>query len=376
MLGLTSTMPRVLFVLGTRPEAIKLAPVILHMAEQRHGLDIRVCVTGQHRELLDDVLTWFSVKPDYDLAVMRPGQSLFESTSTILKALEGVLADRFDFIVVQGDTTTTLCGALAGFYARIPVGHVEAGLRTGNLDHPFPEEMNRIITTRLASLHFAATSWAAENLLREGVDGASIQVTGNPVTDAIRRVHAEFRPGTGDWDYVDPNKRLVLVTAHRRESFGEPFDRICTAIRRIAALPDVQIVYPVHPNPTVRAQTRSRLDGIANIKLIDPLGYAPFVDLMAKSYLLLTDSGGVQEEAPTLGKPVLVLRETTERREAVEAGTAILVGTDVDTIFNSAHRLLTDPEAYSEMARRHNPYGDGYASERIASAIREYLLAV
>lgn len=364
-------MPRVLFVLGTRPEAIKLAPVVLHMRENVPDLEARVCVTGQHRELLDEVLTCFGVKPDYDLNIMRPGQSLFGSTAAILAGLERVVADGIDFIVVQGDTTTTLCGSLAGFYARIPVGHVEAGLRTGNFDHPFPEEMNRVLTTRLASLHFAATPWASAILEREGIPGDRIRITGNPVTDAIQWVRGKLAPAP-----PDAGKRLVLVTAHRRESFGEPFDRICSALRRIAAFPGVQIVYPVHPNPNVRAHTRSRLQGVENISLIEPLGYVPFVELLDRAYLVLTDSGGVQEEAPSLGKPVLVLRETTERPEAVEAGTAILTGTDEDRIVEAAQRLLTDPEAYREMARRHNPYGDGRASEKINAAIEEYLLTV
>lgn len=365
-------MPRILFVLGTRPEAIKLAPVILHMRESAPNLEPRVCVTGQHRELLDEVLTCFTVKPDYDLDIMRPRQSLYASTAAILAGLERVVSDRFDFLVVQGDTTTTLCGSMAGFYARIPVGHVEAGLRTGNFDHPFPEEMNRVLTTRLASLHFAATPWAAANLAREGVAAERIRITGNPVTDAIRLVREKLtRP-----EAPDSGSRLVLVTAHRRESFGDPFDRICSALRRIAALPNVRIVYPVHPNPNVRAHAESNLEGIANLELVEPLGYTAFVELMERSHLVLTDSGGVQEEAPSLGKPVLVLRKTTERPEAVEAGTAKLVGTDEDAIFQAAQRLLTDPAAYSEMARRHNPYGDGRAAAKITAAIEEHLLPV
>lgn len=364
-------MLRVLFVLGTRPEAIKLAPVILHMRESHPNLEPRVCVTGQHRELLDEVLTCFGIKPDYDLDVMRPGQSLFGSTSAILAGLERVVSDGVDFIVVQGDTTTTLCGSLAGFYARIPVGHVEAGLRTGNFDHPFPEEMNRVLATRLATLHFAATPSSARNLDREGIRPECVRITGNPVTDAICWVRDKVKARP-----VVSAKRIILVTAHRRESFGEPFDRICSALRRIAALPDVEIVYPVHPNPNIRTHTHRRLAGVENIQLIDPLGYAEFVALMDAAYLILTDSGGVQEEAPSLGKPVLVLRETTERPEAVDAGTAILVGADEDRIVAETSRLLMDSDAYLDMARRHNPYGDGRASEKINTIINQYLLSV
>jgi UDP-N-acetylglucosamine 2-epimerase len=364
-------MKRVLFVLGTRPEAIKLCPVILQLRSSR-SLDARVCVTAQHRELLDQVLALFGIKPDYDLDVMGPGQSLFHSTSRIIAGLESVLRDDFDFLVVQGDTTTTLCGALAGFYARIPVGHVEAGLRTGNYDHPFPEEMNRVLTSRLVTAHFAATPWAAANLASEGISKETIFVTGNPVTDAVRLV-LQRQDSHHEWPFLDPAKRLILVTAHRRESFGEPFTRICNAIQRLAARGDVQLVYPVHPNPQIRLETEKRLAGVANIALITPLDYVGFLDLMRRCHLVLTDSGGVQEEAPSLGKPVLILRETTERPEAVEAGTALLVGTDEDRIVQTAENLLSDSAAYDAMARRHNPYGDGYASLRIQTAIEQAL---
>jgi UDP-N-acetylglucosamine 2-epimerase (non-hydrolysing) len=365
-------MKRVLFVFGTRPEAIKLCPVIFRMHESRHSLKPYVCVTGQHRELLDQVLGLFDVNPDYDLDIMSAGQTLFGATARIIERLEAVFRDGFDFAVVQGDTTTTFCAALAGFYARIPVGHVEAGLRTGNYQHPFPEEANRVLTTRLATLHFASTEWAANNLRTEGINDSAIHITGNPVTDAVTRVDGMLRSGlltTSEWRVLDSTKRLVVMTAHRRESFGQPFERICAAVRRIAQRDDVQVVYPVHPNPNVRAHTTELLAGQPNIVLFDPLSYPEFIDLMRRSYLLLSDSGGVQEEAPSLGKPVLVLRETTERPEAVEAGTARLVGADEEAIVNGVNLLLDDPEEYRRMARLHNPYGDGFASNRIVDVI-------
>jgi UDP-N-acetylglucosamine 2-epimerase (non-hydrolysing) len=369
-------MKRVLFVFGTRPEAIKLCPVILEMRESGDRLKPYVCVTGQHREMLDEVLRIFGVEPDYDLDVMSAGQTLFGATARIIERLETVFRDGFDFVIVQGDTTTTLCGALAGFYARVPIGHVEAGLRTGDYDHPFPEEANRVLTSRLAALHFASTEWGAKNLRREGIAEATIHVTGNPVTDAVTRVDDMLRRGvlnTPKWRVLDPNKRLIVVTAHRRESFGGPFERICRAIRRIADRDDVQVVYPVHPNPNVQAHTTELLSGKANILLSNPLSYPEFIDLMRRSYLLLSDSGGIQEEAPSLGKPVLVLRQTTERPEAVEAGTAKLVGADEQAIVDSVNELLDDSEAYERMSRLHNPYGDGLASRRIRRLISEYL---
>jgi UDP-N-acetylglucosamine 2-epimerase (non-hydrolysing) len=369
-------MKRVLFVFGTRPEAIKLSPIILGMRESRDRLKPYVCVTGQHRELLDQVLGIFGVDPDYDLDVMSAGQTLFGATARIIERLETVFRDGFDFVVVQGDTTTTFCGALAAFYARIPIGHVEAGLRTGNYDHPFPEEANRVLTTRLASLHFASTEWAAKNLRQEGIAENAIHITGNPVTDAVTRVDDMLRRGvltTSKWQILDPSKRLIVVTAHRRESFGPPFERICQAIRRIGERSDVQIVYPVHPNPNVQAHTTELLSGKANIILSNPVSYPEFIDLMRRSYLLLSDSGGIQEEAPSLGKPVLVLRQTTERPEAVEAGTAKLVGADEQAIIAAVNELLDDPAAYERMSRLHNPYGDGFASERIVRIVGNYL---
>ncbi len=336
----------------------------------------RVCVTAQHRQMLDQVLSVFGIEPDHDLNVMQPGQTLFQSTSRMIAALEGVLtAERPDIVIVQGDTTTTLCGALAGFYLDIPVAHVEAGLRTFDMRQPFPEEMNRVLTTRLSTLNFAATDWARDNLLAEGVDGARIFVTGNPGIDAVLYVRDGLESGRLPAPprlALDPSKKLVLVTAHRRESFGEGFERICRALARLASRKDVQIVYPVHPNPNVQGPVNKYLARQPNIILIEPLTYVPFVDLMRRAHILLTDSGGVQEEGPSLGKPILVMREKTERPEAVIAGTVKLVGTDEDAIYTEASRLLDDRSEYERMARIHNPYGDGHASERIANGIARF----
>lgn len=368
-------MKRVLFVVGTRPEVIKLGPVITRMRREGSEFEARVCVTAQHREMLDQVLNVLEIAPDYDLNVMEPGQSLFESSSRILAGLSGVFQENFDLTVVQGDTTTTLCGALGSFYARVPVAHVEAGLRTGNLEHPFPEEMNRILVTRLAALHFAATESAAINLRNDGIQNEAIYVTGNPVIDAILQTTASIQSRKFEippWSWLAPNRKLVLVTAHRRENFGRPFANICRALATLSHRPDVQIAYAVHPNPNVRRVADEFLRNEPNIVLLPPLGYAPFVDLMSRSYLVLTDSGGIQEEAPSLGKPVLVLRETTERPEAVAAGVVRLVGTEEDNIVTSASTLLDDPAEYGRMARQVNPYGDGRASERIVTAIRQW----
>jgi len=365
---------KILFILGTRPEAIKLCPVIRHFRDECDGqFNVRICVTAQHRGLLDQVLEVFQVEPHYDLNAMRSGQSLTSATSLILSELERVLqSDRPDLVLVQGDTATTLCGALAAFYARIPVGHVEAGLRTGDMSQPFPEEMNRVVVGRLTTLHFAATPWAAANLRAEGVDDSRITVTGNTGIDAVlyirdRLERNEIRGRA--WPELDPDRKLIVVTAHRRESFGDGFEQICTAIRKIADLPDVEIVYPVHPNPNVTEPVRRNLMGHPHIRLIEPLDYISFVDLMRRSYLLLTDSGGIQEEAPSLGKPVLVLREKTERPEAVEAGTATLVGTDVRKIVDAAATLVLNASEYERRRRIHNPYGDGLAGGRIAEFI-------
>jgi UDP-N-acetylglucosamine 2-epimerase (non-hydrolysing) len=369
---------RILFVFGTRPEAIKLCPVIrLFRGECGDEFDVRICVTAQHRAMLDQVLDVFRVQPDYDLNAMRPGQTLTSATSLILSELESVItADAPDLVLVQGDTATTLCGALAAFYARIPVGHVEAGLRTGDLGQPFPEEMNRVVVGRLSSVHFAATPWAESNLRAEGVEPRRIAVTGNTGIDAVLYIRDCLERGEirgREWPELDPDRKLIVVTAHRRESFGDGFEQICTAIREIADLPDVQLLYPVHPNPNVTEPVRRLLSGHPNIRLIEPLDYISFVDLMRRAYLLVTDSGGVQEEAPSLGKPVLVLREKTERPEAVEAGTATLVGTDVRKIVENASLLVRDTVEYDRRRRIHNPYGDGKASGRIAAFIRESL---
>jgi UDP-N-acetylglucosamine 2-epimerase (non-hydrolysing) len=342
--------------------------VVRRLAEHA-GFDARVAVTAQHRDLLDQVLAAFSIHPDYDLDLMQPGQSLFQSTARIIAALEDVVTgERPDWILVQGDTTTAFCGALAGFYARIPVGHVEAGLRTGDMAQPFPEELNRLLVGRLASLHFAPTEVAAENLRREGVRPGTVFVTGNTGIDAVLEVRdalAEGRLLSSGLPPLDPAKKLILVTAHRRESFGEGFAQICDALGRLARRGDVQIVYPVHPNPNVQDPVRRSLGGIPNVHLIEPLSYVPFVDLMRRAHLLLTDSGGIQEEAPSLGKPVLVMREKTERPEAVTAGTARLVGTDPQKILAECALLLDDAAEYERRSRIHNPYGDGQAAIRI-----------
>ena len=338
---------------------------------------MKVCVSAQHRALLDQVLAAFEVVPDYDLDIMQPNQTLSQSTSRILAALEPVFESaRPNIVLVQGDTTTTLCGALAGFYHHVPVGHVEAGLRTWDLSQPFPEEMNRVLATRVTSLHFAATEWAASNLYAEGVPRERVAVTGNTGIDAVLYVRDKLVAGAlhgPEWPQLDPSKKLIVVTAHRRESFGEGFVRICSALARLAERPDVQIVYPVHPNPNVREPVEKYLSGRKNIVLVEPLDYVPFVDLMRRAYLLITDSGGVQEEGPSLGKPILVLREKTERPEAVEAGTVKLVGTDEARILAEANRLLEDRDEYERMARVHNPYGDGRASSRIGDLILSFL---
>jgi UDP-N-acetylglucosamine 2-epimerase (non-hydrolysing) len=351
-------------VFGTRPEAIKLAPVVQCLREDSR-FETRVAVTAQHRAMLDQVLTAFSIRPDYDLNVMQAGQTLADSSARIMAALEPVLdRERPDWVVVQGDTTTTFCGALSAFYKGIPVAHVEAGMRTGDFRHPFPEEMNRVLTARVASIHFAATEWAAQNLRREGISAGDIFVTGNTAIDAVLSVR-DLLPAME----AESSRKIILVTAHRRESHGEGFVRICLALRRIAKRDDVEIIYPVHPNPKVQAVVKEYLLDVPNIRLIEPLDYVAFVDLMRRAHILLTDSGGIQEEGPSLGKPVLVMREKTERPEAVEAGTTVLVGTDEDSIVEETWRLLDDPEEYARRARIHNPYGDGQASARIRDAL-------
>ena len=370
-------MKRVLFILGTRPEAIKLGPVIRHMRTSGSCLEVRVCATAQHRSMLDQVLETFEVRPEYDLDLMAPGQTLSQITARVLAALDPLFAgERFDLAVVQGDTTTSMAGAMAAFHRHIPVAHVEAGLRTGDLLQPFPEEMNRLVTARLAALHFAPTEGARRNLLAEGVPAAGIFVTGNSGIDAVLYVAAGLEQGrlpAREWPWRDPSKKLIVVTAHRRESFGEGIQRICDSLAALAGRGDVQVVYPVHRNPNVLDPVTERLALLPDIFLVEPLDYVSFVDLMRQSWLLLTDSGGIQEEAPSLGKPVLVMRECTERPEAVEAGTVKLVGTDAGRIVKEASRLLDDGAEYERMSRIHNPYGDGHTSERITRRIAEYL---
>ncbi len=366
---------RVLSVFGTRPEAIKMAPVV-EALKNAGEIEARVCVTGQHREMLDSVLEIFDISPDYDLEVMKQAQSLSDITSSILAGMNPVL-DEFqpNLVLVHGDTTTTLSASLAAYYKQIPVGHVEAGLRTGDIYSPWPEEINRKLTGGIARLHFAPTEKSRENLLSEGVTQAAISVTGNTVIDALLSVIDKFDadpalsakidarlPGTDD-------RRILLVTGHRRESHGAGFERICAALRELAKRDDVHIVYPVHLNPKVKGPVETLLGGFDNISLIEPLDYLSFVRLMSRSELILTDSGGVQEEAPSLGKPVLVLRDTTERPEAIEAGTVKLVGTDTDLIVEETTKLLDDQAAFDEMSFAHNPYGDGKASSRIVEQI-------
>ena len=369
-------MIRLLLVFGTRPEAIKLCPLIRELRARPRDFDARVCVTAQHRDMLDPVLAAFQVVPDYDLGLMRPDQSLTALTARILEALEPVLRQESPrMVLVQGDTTTSLAAALAAFYREIPIGHVEAGLRTGDLRQPFPEEMNRVVTSRLAGLHFAPTAAAAANLGAEGVPQDRIHVTGNTGIDAVIYVRAALESGAlppCDWPWLDPARRLIVVTGHRRENFGEDFASEMRALARIAARPGVQLVYPVHRNPHVLEPAHEMLGSRPNIHLIDPLPYVPFVDLMRRAYFLVTDSGGIQEEAPSLGKPVLVLRNKTERPEAVAAGTVKLVGTDEERIVTEAARLLDDPAEYARMTRIYNPYGDGHACPRIADALAEY----
>ena len=370
---------KVMLVFGTRPEAIKMAPLVKGL-QACPDLQTVVCVTAQHREMLDQVLRLFDIVPEHDLNIMKPGQDLFDITGNILHGLKGVFAqERPDLVLVHGDTTTTLATSLAAYYARIAVGHVEAGLRTGNKHAPFPEEMNRKLTGALADIHFAPTPASQANLLREGVATDTVHVTGNTVIDALLAVvdklrndqtlQAEFAQR---FSFLDPKRRLVLVTGHRRENFGEGFQNICNALADIAAEhADVQVLYPVHLNPNVRQPVNDILAsrGLANVHLIDPVDYLPFVYLMDRAHIIVTDSGGIQEEAPSLGKPVLVMRDTTERPEAVEAGTVQLVGTSREKIVAEARRLLTDEQAYATMSRAHNPYGDGQAVARIVQQI-------
>jgi UDP-N-acetylglucosamine 2-epimerase len=367
---------RILSVFGTRPETIKMAPILRRLAGMP-GIESLICVTAQHRQMLDQVLELFNIVPDRDLNLMRAGQDLTYVTTAVLTNLGAVLSDlRPDRILVQGDTTTTMAASIAAFYEKIPVGHVEAGLRSGNIFSPWPEEMNRKLTSTIADLHFAPTEQSKQNLLREGVDSGRIFVTGNTVIDALLYAVAilEADPVRAAalnerLPPLDPEQRLVLVTGHRRENFDGGLERVATALLRLAARGDVEIVYPVHLNPTVQHVARKVLNGHPAIHLIAPLDYLPFVNLMRRAYLIITDSGGVQEEAPSLGKPVLVTRDTTERPEAVAAGTVELVGTDPEYLVARANRLLDDSSAYAAMSFAHNPYGDGRAAARIVEVL-------
>jgi UDP-N-acetylglucosamine 2-epimerase (non-hydrolysing) len=373
---------KILMVFGTRPEAIKMIPLFIELQKDNRNLETRICVTAQHRNMLDQVLDFFKVSPDYDLDLMRPNQNLYQLTSDIIVNMKGVLEDyKPDLVLVHGDTTTSMAVSIASFYFGCKIGHVEAGLRTFNRYAPFPEEINRTLTARLANFHFAPTEISKQNLINEGISEGEIIVTGNTVIDALFISRKIVENDSISYSsikelskIIDFQKDLILVTGHRRENFGDGFINICKALKQIAIEnKNVQIVYPVHLNPNVKEPVHQILSDIDNIKLVEPQPYEAFVWLMNKSKLIITDSGGVQEEAPSLGKPVLVMRETTERPEAVEAGTVILVGTDKDKIVKEANNLLLNKSKYEEMSMRHNPYGDGLASQRIINFITKNL---
>ena len=370
---------KVLVVFGTRPEAIKLAPVVQELGRNRDVFEPRVCVTAQHREMLDQVLSIFKLRVHHDLNIMRKGQSLEDVTSRVLVGMKEILAEeRPDMVVVQGDTTTTFATALAAYYADVPIAHVEAGLRTWQKRSPFPEEINRVLTTHIADLHFPPTVQSKKNLLHEGVAPDRVVVTGNTVIDALffvrKAIRKDYPKFTRMFSGIDFTRRILLVTGHRRENFGAGFEDICLALRTLAQRePELEIVYPVHLNPNVQRPVRAVLSNLPNVHLLDPLEYRPFVFMMDNSHIILTDSGGVQEEAPSLGKPVLVMRNHTERPEAVLAGTVRLVGTDRLRIVREVERLLHDRALYTKMSRAHNPYGDGKSSRRIVHAMKSYL---
>lgn len=370
-------MQKILFVFGTRPEAIKMAPVVAEFKKNQKYFDTRVCVTAQHREMLDQVLDFFDITPDYDLDLMKPGQNLYSLTAAVITSMKNILEEADpDFVFVHGDTSTTMSASLAAFYYGATVCHVEAGLRTYNKKAPFPEEINRQVTGRIADIHFAPTESAKQNLLNEGVPESSVCVTGNTVIDALfqglEKLKTKNHPGIARLkELMDSTKKLILVTGHRRENFGDGFLNICQALGEIAERDDVQVIYPVHLNPNVQKPVYDILGEKKNIHLIAPLPYESFIWLMEKAKLIITDSGGIQEEAPGLGKPVLVMREVTERPEAVDAGTVLLVGTDKEKIVSSANHLLDDEKAYEEMSKLHNPYGDGHASPRIVEFLRK-----
>lgn len=373
-------MQTLLFIFGTRPEAVKMAPLIKECEKYPKDFNVKILVTGQHREMLDQVLEFFKITPDYDLNLMKPNQTLFDVTADALRGMNDIIDEvKPDLIIVQGDTTTVFTGALAGYYKKVKVAHLEAGLRTGDKYSPFPEEMNRILTGHIADYHWAPTEQARKNLLNEGIREENIHVVQNTVIDALF-LALELLKKEGDSKYeeffkdIDLSKKIVLVTAHRRESFGEPFENICNAVKELSTkYPDVEFVYPVHLNPNVREVVYRILSDIPNILLIEPLDYPYMVWIMNRSYIVLTDSGGVQEEAPSLGKPVLVLRDVTERQEGVDAGTAKLVGTDKELIIKETSKLLNDESEYTKMARAINPYGDGKTSERIVEILRTSL---
>ena len=361
---------KILTVFGTRPEAIKMAPIV-QLLKKTSQIESRVCVTAQHRQMLDQVLDLFQIKPDYDLDLMKDGQTLAQLTAGIFTHLDPILDEyKPDWVLAVGDTTTVVTTCQLAFYHRIKFGHVEAGLRTHNKWHPYPEEINRRLATTMADMHFAPTTWSQENLLREGVDESSIFVTGNPVIDALNYVSAQQTPKEAE-DILAPykNKRIILTTAHRRENFGQPLENVCHALKQLASRNDVQIIYPVPLNPNVQDPVKRILGDVKNITLLPPLDYLPLVHLMKHATLILTDSGGIQEEAPAFGKPVLVLRETTERPEGVDAGVLKLVGTETDHIIREATRLLDDESAYEKMAKASNPFGDGHAAQHIVDAL-------
>ncbi|PWL45446.1 UDP-N-acetylglucosamine 2-epimerase (non-hydrolysing) [Dialister histaminiformans] len=362
---------KVMAIFGTRPEAIKMAPVVRELLKHPE-IETKVCLTAQHREMLDQVVDLFQLPVDYDLDIMKQGQSLYDITDRVLLGLKEVLEkEKPDLVLVHGDTTTTFSATLAAFYQQIDVGHVEAGLRTGNMYSPFPEEANRRLTSVLTTLHFAPTETARQNLLKENQKDDHIFTVGNSVIDALlATVKKDYVFEDKELQDIEEHKRIILVTTHRRENLGEPMRNVYRALRRLVeTVPDTEVVFPVHRNPLVRQAVKEVLDGVPGIHLVDPMEYEPFTNLMARSAIILTDSGGIQEEAPSLGKPVLVLRDTTERPEAVASGTVKLVGTDEDKVYNTAYKLLTDEKAYKEMAESINPYGDGHTSERIVQAI-------
>jgi len=371
---------RILTIFGTRPEAIKMAPLVQAL-ETDPAFESLVCVTAQHRSMLDPVLELFGIRPAFDLDIMKDNQDLTHITSAVLTGLVPVLKEaRPDRVLVHGDTTTTFAGALAAFYAGTPVGHVEAGLRTGDLNAPWPEELNRRLTDQISDLHFAPTASARQNLLNSGAIESTISVTGNTVIDALLQIADRLEnddtlraEAEKSLPRLDPSKRLILVTGHRRENFGEGFENICQALARLSERSDLEIIYPVHLNPNVQDPVRRLLGNKSNIHLTSPMSYLPFVSLMKKSYLIISDSGGIQEEAPSLGKPVLVLREKTERPEAVDAGTVKLVGTNSDKILQESEILLDDGETYEKMSQAHNPYGDGHATERIVEELKRHV---